>query len=296
MMTTAKATQPKPEFQLVPPKPQHVPELGRICYEAFKDIAESHGFPPDFPSAEFAAGVIGMLVGRKDFYSVAALVDGRPVGSNFLSLSDATSGVGPITVDRSVQGKGVGRALMQDVIDYARRNKIQNVRLLQDAFNMRSLSLYTSLGFAVKDAAALMQAAPGKPDQNVRPIIEADLPAIDELSRRIYKTSRRNEAAAAVIGGFSPLLREHYGRVTGYYIPGAFGHGVAETEEDALAMILESARLLPPEAACFFCPLSQADLYRNALKAGCRAIKVMTIMAMGSYEPPEKVWMPSVLY
>lgn len=237
-----------------------------------------------------------MLVGRDDFYSVAALVDGKPVGSNFLSLSDATSGVGPITVDRSVQGKGVGRALMQDVIDYARRNKIQNVRLLQDAFNMRSLSLYTSLGFAVKDAAALMQSAPGKPDGSVRPVFEADLRAIDELSRRIYKTSRRNEGAAAVAGGFSPLLRERRGRVVGYYIPGVFGHGVAETEEDALAMIGESARLLPPEAACFFCPLSLADLYRNALRAGCRAIKVMNIMALGPYEAPEGVWMPSVLY
>ena len=296
MMSTGRATQPKTEIQLVPATRQHVPELGRICYEAFKNIAESHGFPPDFPSAGIAENVIGMLIARDDFYSVAALVNGRPVGSNFLSLSDSTSGVGPITVDSSVQGKGIGRALMQDVIDYARHNNIQKVRLLQDAFNMGSLSLYTSLGFAVKDAAALMQAAPGKPDESVRPVLEADLPAIDKLSRRIYKTSRRNEVGVAVAGGFSPLLRERHGRVVGYYIPGVFGHGVAETEEDALSMIGESARLLPPEAALFFCPLSQAGLYRNALKAGCRAIKIMTIMAMGPYEPPEEVWMPSVLY
>jgi ribosomal protein S18 acetylase RimI-like enzyme len=295
-VTTARPTLPKPEIQLLPAEPQHVPELGRICYQGFKDIAESHGFPPDFPSAEFAGKVIGMLVARKDFYSVAALVNGRPVGSNFLSLSDPASGVGPITVDRSVQGRGIGRALMQDVIDYARRNNIQRVRLLQDAYNMRSLSLYTSLGFEVKEAAALMQSAPGKPDGSVRPVVEADLTAIDELSRRIYKTSRRNEAAAAVLGGSLTLLRECNGRIVGYYISGVFGHGVAETEEDALALIGGSARLLPPEAACFFCPLSQADLYRKALKAGCRAIKVMNIMALGPYEAPEKVWMPSVLY
>src|SRR4029077_17380701 len=112
MMSADRATQPKPEIQLVPAKPQHVPELGRICYEAFKNIAESRGFPPDFPSVGIAENVIGMLVARDDFYSVAALVNGRPVGSNFLSLSDSTSGVGPITVDSSVQGKGIGRALM----------------------------------------------------------------------------------------------------------------------------------------------------------------------------------------
>lgn len=295
-MTTARPTLPKPEIQLAPADSQHVPELGRICYEAFKDIAESHGFPPDFPSAEFAGKVIGMLVSRRDFYSVAALVNGRPVGSNFLSLSDPAAGVGPITVDRSAQGKGIGRALMQDVIDYARRNNIQKVRLLQDAYNMGSLSLYASLGFGVKEAAALMQSAPGEPDGTVRPVVEGDLAAMDELSRRIYKTSRRNEAAAALHGGFSTLLRERAGRIAGYYIPGVFGHGVAETEEDALAMIGESARLLPPEAARFFCPLSQADFYRKALKAGCRAIKVMNLMALGPYEAPEKIWMPSVLY
>ena len=295
-MTTRRATLPEPEIQLVPAEPRHVPELGRICYEAFKDIAESHGFPPDFPSAEFAGEVIGMLVESEDFYSIAALLNGRPVGSNFLSLSDPAAGLGPITVDRSAQGKGIGRALMQDVIDYARRNNIQKVRLLQDAYNMGSLSLYTSLGFAVKEAAALMQSAAGKPDGSVRPVVETDLAVIDELSRRIYKTSRRNEAAAAVLRGALPLLRERAGRIAGYYIPGVFGHGVAETEEDALAMISESARLLPPEAARFFCPLSQADLYRKALKAGCRAIKVMNLMALGPYEAPEKVWMPSILY
>ncbi len=295
-MTTGRATLLKPEIQLAPAEARHVPELGRICYEAFKDIAESHGFPPDFPSAEFAEKVIGMLVAREDFYSVAALVNGRPVGSNFLSLSDLTSGVGPITVDRSAQGKGIGRALMQDVIDYAKRENIRDVRLLQDAYNMSSLSLYTSLGFEVMNAAALMRAAPGRPDESVRLVVVADLPAIEELSNRIYKTSRRNEAAAAIAFGFSPLLRQRQGRVVGYYIPGVFGHGVAETEEDALAMIGEAARLLPPEAARFFCPLSQAELYRKALKAGCRAIKVMNVMAMGEYETPEIVWLPSVLY
>ena len=43
---------------------------------------------------------------------------------------------------------------MQDVIDYARRNNIARVRLLQDAFNTASISLYASLGFDVKHAVA----------------------------------------------------------------------------------------------------------------------------------------------
>lgn len=283
--------------QLVPAKAEHVSELGRICYEAFKDVADRHGFPPDFHSAAFARQVIGMLVQREDFYGVAALNDGQPVGSNFLSLSDEVAGVGPITVEVPFQGQDIGRALMQDVIDYARRGNIEQVRLLEDAFNMASLSLYASLGFDVKEPVALMQPAPApQQDDTVRPATEADLPAIEELSRHIYKVSRRNEVAAAIHGGFPVLLRARAGRTVGYLIPLLFGHGVAETEEDAVAVIGEAARKVPPEAARFFCPLTESSLYRKFLAAGCRAIKVMNLMALGPYEPPDGVWLPSVLY
>jgi ribosomal protein S18 acetylase RimI-like enzyme len=283
-------------LELVPADPQHVNEIGRICYEAFKEVQEGHGFSPDFPTIDLARQVLGMLVQRNDFYGVVALRDGQPVGSNFLSLMDPVAGVGPITIDCSCQGQGIGRALMEDVISYARRNNIEQVRLLQDSFNVASLSLYTSLGFDVKETAAFMQAAPAAAtDESVRGVAETDLPSIEELSKRIYGNSRRNEVAAAAPYGFAAFLREQQGRITGYLIPGIFGHGVAETQEDALALIGEAARCLPPPVARFFCPLSQASFFRQAMKAGCRVIKLMNYMAMGRYEPPNEVWMPSVL-
>ena len=45
---------------------------GLVLGFAFKDIAESHGFPPDFPSVEFAIGVSGLLVQQETVYSIAA--------------------------------------------------------------------------------------------------------------------------------------------------------------------------------------------------------------------------------
>jgi len=283
-------------IELVPAEPQHAKELGSICFEAFKDLHDRGCGTRDFPTEEIAQQVLGMLVQRDDFYSVSALDDGRLVGSNFLSLMDPVAGVGPITVDPSYHSQGVGRTLMLDVLDYAQRNSIEQVRLMQDSFNVASLSLYTSLGFDVKAHVAFMQAAPlAEADDSVRPITEPDLPAIEELSERIYKTSRRNEVAAAAPYGFAALLREHQGRITGYLLPGIFGHGVAETEEDALALIGEAGRRLPPETARFFCPLTENSFYRKALQAGCRVIKVMNYMTLGPYEQPDEVWMPSVL-
>ncbi len=130
----------------------------------------------------------------------------------------------------------------------------------------------------------------------MRPATEKDLPAIDRLCKRIYRTSRRNEVAAEIARGFAPLVRQRQSRIRGYLMPGIFGHGVAETEEDALALIGEEARRLPPEKARFCCPLSEGGFYRSVLKAGCRVIKVMNLMALGPYETPDEIWMPSVLY
>jgi GNAT superfamily N-acetyltransferase len=270
--------------------------IASICFEAFRGIHDKHCFPRDFPDIDVARQVIGMLVRRDDFYGVVALLDGQPVGSNFLSLMDPIAGIGPITIDCSRQGQRIGRALMQDVMDHARRNNIEQVRLQQDSFNVGSLSLYASLGFNVTTPTAFMQAAPAtESDGSVRPVTEADLPAIEELGRRIYKVSRRNEVAAAAPYGFAAFLREREGRITGYLIPGLFGHGVAETEEDALALVGEVARCLPPPFARFFCPLCEASFFRKALQAGCRAIKVMNYMALEPYAAPDEVWMPSVL-
>src|SRR6266481_2877546 len=75
-------------LELVRAESQHVGEMGRICYEAFKDLHDRHRFPLDFPSAALARQVLGMMVSRSDFYSVVALLDGQVVGSNFLSLAD----------------------------------------------------------------------------------------------------------------------------------------------------------------------------------------------------------------
>jgi len=284
-------------LELVRAESQHVGEIGRICYEAFKNLHDRHHFPLDLPSAALARQVLGMMVSRIDFYSVVALLDGHVVGSNFLSLSDAVAGIGPVTVEPCHQGKDIGLALMQDVVDQGRCRGIERIRLLQETINVGSLSLYASMGFDSREEVAYLQAsaAPAE-DPNVRPVTEQDLPAVEQLSADIYQGSRRNEVAAAIRYGLSPLLRQRDGRVTGYLIPGLFGHGVAESEDDACALVGEMARRLPPEAARFFCPVRQANFFRRVLKMGCRTIKVWTLMTLGPYETPREVWMPSVLY
>jgi len=186
---------------------------------------------------------------------------------------------------------------MQNVVDHAKEANVEKVRLLQDSFNMTSLALYASLGFDAKEPVAVMQPTPGeRADESVRAVSEADLEVVDRLSQQIYKVSRRNEVASGIAGPFRSFLRERNGRVAGYYIPGIAGHGVAETEDDLVALVRETARQMPPDFHRVLCPLTEGDLYRKLLANGCRNIKVMNLMALGPYERPDGAWLPSVLY
>ena len=101
-------------MKLRPAKPDDAQRCGTICYEAFAAIANQHNFPPDLPSAEVTIGLISKLIADPRFYAIVAEIDHQVVGSNFMDERSAIAGIGPITIDPTVQNRGIGRALMGD--------------------------------------------------------------------------------------------------------------------------------------------------------------------------------------
>jgi len=271
-----------------------VPELGRICYEAFKDISESHGFETDFATVEFAQQVVGMLTAQEDVYGVGAYSGGAAKGSNFIEMWDEAAGIGPVSVDVSSQGDGIGRRTMEHVIAHGRAQGFESIRLCQDSFNMRSLALYASLGFDLKEPLSYLALSNANaPNPDVRPATPDDLDAMDELCRGIYRISRRNECASVMRLGFPAFVLDRNG-VRGYLIGTAIGHGVAESD-DIMAALLSSLGALVPDVHSLL-PLRNGELYRKALAAGHRNTKVMNLMALGPYEEPQGTFCPSVLF
>src|SRR5262245_54513966 len=118
---------------------------GRICYEGFRAITERHGFLPTFPSIEVATQRVGGLIRHQAVFGVVAETKSRIVGISFLHERDPVRAIGPIVIDPDAQGHGIGRRLMEAMLQRARG--AQGIRLLQDTFNMQSLSLYAALGF-----------------------------------------------------------------------------------------------------------------------------------------------------
>jgi predicted N-acetyltransferase YhbS len=119
---------------------------GVIDFEAFKSISSQHDFPWDFPSVEAATALTTALLSHPGFYGVVAELDGKTVGSNFLDERNAISGVGPISVDPTVQNQTIGRQLMLAVMERSTQQGFAGIRLVQAAYHNRSLCLYTKLG------------------------------------------------------------------------------------------------------------------------------------------------------
>ena len=273
---------------------------GHICYEAFKVVNERHGFPSPFASAEAASDRVDSVLRHPSFFGVVAESsdDGRIVGFSFLSERDPIRAVGPVAVDPAVQSRGLGRRLMQAVLERARGAR--GVRPLQDAFNMQSLSLYASLGFEAKELCVALSGVPvgpPLPGWEVRLLTEADLEACEALHERIHGHPRTNELREALSAGL-PVAALRGGRIRAYMaVPTIWlaNFGVSETEADMQALLLGAARIAETPLS-FLLPIRQATLLRWSLSQSFRTIRPMTLMAIGEYQEPQGSYIPSVLY
>lgn len=285
------------QLTLRDPTPDDAPALAQIVFDAFGSIHDHHRFERDFPVLEAASALIDPWIAHPSVWGVVAEVDGRVVGSNFLDERSPIGGVGPITVDPAGQNSGVGRELMRAVIE--RGQGAPGIRLLQDGFHMRSLCLYESLGFDVKEPVAVTT---GKPRSapvegvEVRPLAEDDIEECGALCERVHGFPRTGELRDA-LHAFASFVALRDGRITAYASSVTFwpmNHGVAESDEDMGALMLGAAAAVDDPLA-FLVPL-RSPLFRWSLTEGLRLVKPMNLMALGEYHEPRGAWYPSVLY
>jgi predicted N-acetyltransferase YhbS len=277
--------------------PDDAPAIAQIVFDAFGDIHDQHRFPRDFPAVEAAIGMMQGWTAHPSIWGVVAEVDGRIVGSNFLDERDPIRGVGPITVAPAGQNSGVGRELMDAVLERAKA--AAGIRLLQDGFHMRSLSLYESLGFDVKEPTAVATGVPRSgavEEVEVRSLEEGDLEECEALCERVHGFARTGDLSDVMhAGGAFVALRD--GRITAYASNVGFwqmNHGIAESHDDMKALLLGAAATSAAPLS-FLVPL-RSPLFRWALSEGLRLVKPMNLMALGEYQEPRGSWYPSVLY
>jgi GNAT superfamily N-acetyltransferase len=279
--------------------PADVPTLGRIHYEAFRGIQEPHGFwNPAFINPEASSKGIRAMVANPGIYGVVAERDGRILGSNFLDERDPVRGIGPITVDPNTQNRGVGRLLMSEVLD--RAAGAVSVRLVQESFHMRSLSLYTTLHFDVKEPLLVMGGKPRTqplPEVRIRPLELKDVEECGALCRRVHKFERTAEVRDAVTA-LKPFVAVRNGTIVAYTTEptnALVGHAAAASNDEMKALLVGVSRLTS-EPLSFFVPIRNSELFRWCLSEGLRSMSPMNLMSIGEYQEPRGSWLPSVIY
>ena len=272
-----------------------IPLCGEAMYEAFKDIAERHGFPPDFPNAEVAGGLLGMMLDAPGFDAAVAEDDGKIVGSIFVSRRSPVGGISVITVDPKAQNRSIGRQLMQHGMAMLEQSGHTRQQLVQAAYHNRSLSLYAKLGFIASEVLSTMTGGPIKadvPGRSVRQASEADAEACNQLCRNVHGFDRAGEVAGAISQGTAAVV-ESDGRITGYTSGVGFvGHGVGESNDDLKALIASVDEFAGPG---IMIPTCNGELFRWGLENGLKIVQQMILMDTAPTGPANGVYWPAVL-
>jgi GNAT superfamily N-acetyltransferase len=294
--TRGVTSQPQMPIIIRPATPADAPAAGQICFDAFTAINRAHNYPPDFPHVEHAIGLLTTLFGLPGWHCLVAEEDGRILGSNCLDERSIINGIGPITVDPTAQNRGVGRILMQAALNRAASTRVAGVRLVQAAFHLRSLSLYTTLGFDVREPLACMQGRTSTrsiPGCTVRAATPADLAACNELSVTVHGYNRSADLAQSIERG-TAVLTERDNRITAYAsLLGFFGHATAETTPDLCALIASADTFA---GSGILVPTRNAALFRWCLANGLRVVQPLTLMSTGLYNTPAGAFLPSILF
>jgi predicted N-acetyltransferase YhbS len=269
-------------------------ECAKICFDAFRAVAEEHNFQPDFPTVEAAARVVSLMLQHAGFYCAIAERDGEIIGSNFLDERAEIVGLGPITVRRQLQNEGVGRSLLADALERSDRREAPGIRLVQAAYHGRSMALYLKHGFEIREPLAAMRGTLRSieiPDHHVRPVETSDLEACDQLCRSVHGFSRSLELQDAISAG-GARLTEYRDRVTAYTTNIGFsGHTVGRDSTAVMALVAATDRIRGPG---FLLPLRSSDLLMWCLEQGLRIEQPLSLMSRGTYREPQGVFLPSI--
>jgi ribosomal protein S18 acetylase RimI-like enzyme len=274
---------------------------GKIGYQAHKIISSAHGYPSEQPSIEFAVGMIKTLLVNPSSWGTLAECNGRILGSIFLHVfpPSPVAAIGPLTVDPSAEG-GVGRALMNSVLEEARKRQYDCVRLVQSPSHVRSFVLYTKCGFTLREPLFLMQGNPisgsslSRPAHDVRAAQVGDIPECNQLCMSVHGFSREMELRQAIEQGIASLSIDNQGNIAGYAAGiGFFSHAVAKTNEDLKALVSSAPAII---GHGLFVPARNADLIRWLLGAGFRISWPANLMTIGQYNEPSAPYLPSIAY
>lgn len=139
------------DFILRPLSDKDLPEHADLLYSSFNAWYWKHGWGKDYfgCSSQETSIFYQIYNDLTPGCSIAAFDcrTGRMMGSCFYHPRETHVSLGIMSVHPNYSGRGVGRQLVNYIVDYTKNNGYQSCRLVSSAINMDSFSLYNRAGF-----------------------------------------------------------------------------------------------------------------------------------------------------
>lgn len=239
---------------------------------------------------------------------VATDESGALIGSAFFHARETHVGVGVVTVHPTAFSRGVGRALMEEIIRIAGGKPL---RLVSSAMNLDSFSLYTRLGFVPQmmlQSMTLHVPAEGLPGAGtrLRAATIHDVPAIADFEFRLngirkekdYRFFVENQSGCWRLG----VIEKADGTLAGFLAASAFptdnllGQGVAEDEATMLELLRGTIdQHFRGKKVAFILPSRCSSLVRQAYAWGARNREINLLSVLGDAPPMLGITLPTFL-
>jgi ribosomal protein S18 acetylase RimI-like enzyme len=209
-------------------KPADLEVTAALLYRSFESLASAHGFPAPWATEAHARAVLERYRESATGRVLVAEEGGAVVGVGAVRLRGEVATLGPIAT--YIQGRGIGGALVDELLLRADEAGAVAQRLYVDAWNPAAYALYTGRGFGVVDTVVHMERAPAPGPAlesarglEVRAFEARDLDEVQRLDRKLTGHDRPED-----LGTHVRLVARRRGDVVGYLgAAGASGAGDA---------------------------------------------------------------------
>lgn len=204
-------------------KPADTEAAGALLFRAFENSAGDHGVAAPWDSE---AQTRALLERHRDTASDRVLVaeeGGAVVGVGAVRMRGEVATIGPLAT--YIQGRGIGGALLDDLLGRADEAGTLAQRLYVDAWNPSAYALYAGRGFGVIDTVIHVERAPAPGPAlessrglEVRAFEARDQDEVQRLDRRLTGHDRPADLTERV-----RLVARRRGDVVGYLGAGEAG-------------------------------------------------------------------------
>jgi ribosomal protein S18 acetylase RimI-like enzyme len=281
-------------------EPRDVERAGDVNFVAFYHAALLHGAPPVVTTPAESRRYVRYLLDFDPLGGVVAEEDDEVVGIGWLHPRGAVATIGPLAVEPRRQGRGIGRQLLERLLEIAGRD-VPQVRLVQESYNTVSLGLYLHTGFRV--AASLLELelsahAPVAPPHvpiplTVRPAGSEDRARLVARDARVFGAQRPQSIDLYLRRG-RVLVADEGGTFAGYALGIGFEAlaflGAASADDPGTLLLLLAA--LTSELAArghvvrTLVPAGDHRLVEGLLGLGFRVFRACQYMVRGGGTAP----------